>query len=508
MKVRFTTMKRTVSILLLLATMVSFASCSEKTPSSSQDTTMSGTKESADTTAYEIVYEEDSLPADLDFGGIKISIMSRDITGDKFAFPEISVEELTSDVVNDSIYNRERFVEDRLNIEIVNEQVAEIRDEMDKQINSGDDTHQIHAADGISLARVSMNNYYVDLYSLDYIDFDKPWWSQNFNAEAEVFDKLYLSTGAFSLSLIRDLYVVYYNKNLAEDFAASMPELSDVYSIVDEGKWTFDKLVALSGDIYTDLNGNSMRDGEDLFGLGYTKTSSDAIFGSFDIDVLSRTSDGWFELNVNTDKLYSALEKMHNLYYNTQGCLAGASGDAVYPYDGDDMYKFFASGSLLFIVNYMSTAETESLRNMQDEYGILPFPKYDNNQKDYYSCTSDIPTCFSIPTTNNDPNTSAAVLEALASYSYRDTRPAYLDTALKGKYMNDPDSRRMVDYIIDGYKVDASWIYFDTLSDEYPASFRYMLVDGETGYASKHAAKEKAINRSLKAYRKAFEALA
>lgn len=180
------------------------------------------------------------------------------------------------------------------------------------------------------------------------------------------------------------------------------------------------------------------------------------------------------------------------------------SGDPVYPYDGDDMYKFFASGSLLFVVNYISTAETETLRNMQDEYGILPFPKYDENQKEYYSCTGDIPTCFSIPTTNTDPDTAAAVLEALASYSYRETKPAYLDTALKGKYMNDPDSRKMVDYIVNGYKVDASWIYFDTISNEYPASFRYMLIDGETGYASKHAAKEKLISRSLKAYRGAF----
>ena len=500
-------MKKILSLILASLILISFAACSSDGPTQNDETKDDQTTVK-DTTALAITYEEDDLPATLDFGGDKISILSRDVSNDRFAFPEISVEELTSDVVNDSIYNRERFVEDRLNIEIVNEQVKEIRDEIDKQINSGDDTHQIHAVDGMSLARVVMNDYYLDLYSLDYINFDKPWWSQNFNNEAEVFDKLYLTTGAFSLSLIRDLYVVYYNKTLAESFAASKPELSDVYSIVDEGKWTLDKLVSLSGDIYTDLNGNSTRDGEDLFGLGYTKTSSDAIWGSFDIDVLSRTSDGWFELNVNTDKLYSALEKMHNLYYNTSGCLAGASGDALYPYDGDDMYKFFANGSLLFIVNYMSSAETETLRNMQDEYGILPFPKYDDNQKKYYSCTSDIPTCFSIPTTNDDPNTSAAVLEALASYSYRETRPAYLDTALKGKYMNDPDSRRMVDYIVDGYKVDASWIYFDTLSDEYPASFRYMLVDGETGYASKHATKEKTINRNLKIYKKIFEGLA
>ena len=375
----------------MLAPIVACSSGGDTTDNKPTDTQ---TTETPETTQPIIEYEKDDLPDNLDFNESKISILSKDISNELFAFPEISVEELSSDVVNDSIYNRERFVEDRLNIEIINEQTKDVRDEMDKQINSGDDTHQIHAIDGISLARVSMYDYYVDLYTLDYINFDKPWWSQNFNDEAMVFDKLYLTTGALSLSLFRDLYVVYYNKNLADSFATSNPEMANIYSIVDEGKWTFDKLVSLIGDIYNDLNGNSIRDGEDLYGLGYIKTSSDAIWGSFDLDVLSRTNDGWFELNVNTDKMYSALEKMHNLYYNTPGCLAGSSGDPVYPYDGDDMYRFFASGSLLFIVNYMSTAETETLRNMQDEYGILPFPKYDDNQKEYYSCTSDIPTCF------------------------------------------------------------------------------------------------------------------
>jgi len=496
-------MKKAISIILVLATLLSMTACAKD---NGDDTVSTSAQDAATTEANnipEIVYEDDDLPDDLDFGGTTINILSKDNSKEKNSLPEISAEELTNEVINDSIYNREKFVEERLGVEINNPKTNDVRTAIEKQLSSGEDSYQIHAIDGISLARVSMYNYFVDLYDLEYINFDKPWWSSIFNEEAEVFGKLYLTTGALSLSLYREMYVIYYNTALAEDYSVSNPELLDIYGIVDSGKWTIDKMTELGGNIYTDLNGNSIRDGEDLFGIAYTKTSSDAIWGSFDLNVFSKTEDGWFEFDVNTNKLYSALEKMHNLFYNTQGCLASSNGDELYNYDSEHLCSFFAGGSILFVVNYMYAAELSDLRNMKDNYGILPFPKYDENQQQYYSCTSDIPTCFSIPTTNTDPDVAAAVLEAMASYSYRNTRIAYLDTALKGKYMNDPDSRRMVDYIVNGYNVDASWIYFD-MSLEYPASFRYMLIDGETGYASKHASKEKQVQRSLKGYRAEF----
>ena len=93
-----------------------------------------------------------------------------------------------------------------------------------------------------------------------------------------------------------------------------------------------------------------------------------------------------------------------------------------------------------------------------------------------------------------------AVLEAMASYAYRDTMPAYLNTVLKGQYMSDPDSRRMVDIIVDGFMVDAAWIY-ETLSHEYPVWYRYMLEKGERSYASQHAATEKKVETLLKIYK-------
>lgn len=489
-------MKKTISILLLLAMMVPFAACGEKTPATPTDTTTSDTKKSIDAPISEIVYEQDSLPNDLDFGGEPINILSKYInsTADILQLPEISVEELTSEVINDSIYNREKFVEERLSVEINDIQSKNVNDEIEKQMSSGDDNYQIYAANLLTTSFYCMYDYFVDLNQVEYLDLSQPWWSSLFNDEAELLGELYFTSGSLALSMLRNMNVVYYNKGLAEDFSKNSPELSDLYTLVEDGKWTFDKWVELSEDIYQDLNGNSQRDGEDLYGIGYVRTTLiEAFFSSFDIDVLSRTSDGWFELNVNTDKMFTSLDKLYNLFLNTTGCYAPGVGEC----DVDDMEILFAGGSILFMVNEMRSVETTALRNMQDEYGILPYPKYDINQKEYYTLSNEH-TTFAIPTTSSDTTMAGAVLEAMASYSYRDTVPAYLDIAIKGKYMSDPGSRRMIDTIVNGYKPDASKVYFKSLANEYTAVYRYMLINGENSFAAKHAANAKTVERLLK----------
>jgi len=489
-------MKRIVSALLLLAMTVSFAACAEAPSSSPSDTTVSDSQKTPDTTISEIVYEEDSLPSTLDFGKDNVNILSPFInaSADILQMPEITVEELTSEVINDSIYNRERFVEERLNVEINNVQAKNTNDEIEKQLNSGDDNYHIYAVNLLTTSALCLYDYFVDLKQVEYLDLEKPWWSQPFNDEAELLGELYFTSGSLALSMLRNMNVVYYNKALAEDFTKNTPELSDLYAVVEDGKWTFDKWVELSEGIYQDLNGNSERDGEDLYGIGYVRTTIiEAFFSSFDIDVLSRTSDGWFELNVNTDKLYTSLDKMYNLFFNTPECYAPEVGEC----DVDDMEFLFAGGSVLFMVNEMRSVETNALRNMQDEYGILPFPKYDEKQAEYYTLSNEHMT-FAIPSTISDTTVAGAVLEAMASYSYRDTVPAYLNIAIKGKYMNDPGSRRMIDTIVNGYKPDASKIYFKSLANEYTAHYRYMLINQENSFAANHATQSKVVERLLK----------
>ncbi|MBR6558753.1 MAG: hypothetical protein IKT70_07050 [Clostridia bacterium] len=496
-------MKSFLSVFLALVMLLSFVACSGGTgpakDSNSKDTTVSGT-----TTDPIINYEEDDLPDDLNFEGQTVKILvtgSEPKEGDtSISLPEICADELTSDVVNDSIYNREMYVEDRLNVNIEQVKVDDKQYEntMDLQFGSDDDVYQAYAYVTFAFTRYVFADHLINLYDLDYIDLEKPWWSQTFNEEAEVLDGLYVTTGSLSLSLTRYMFTIFYNKNLAEDHSSSSPELLELYDIVESGDWTFDKFCELGSSIYVDNNGNDTADEEDTFGVGFQgNIGTDAMWSSFDISVLSHDDDGWFELNVPTEKLYSAMDMINDLLHESIGTYDPGHDDEHL----DVLSDMFASDRLLFMNNKLLAIESKTLRNMQSDYGILPFPKYDSNQKEYYTYAHDSYTSFGIPKTNRNPDVTAAILEAMSSYAYRDTEPAYLNTALKGKYMSDPQSRKMLDLVVDGFKVDAAWIYLETLSDGYTTAFRRMLGSNQRNYASTHATMERKVKTALKMFK-------
>lgn len=491
-------MKRFISILLVSVMLLSLmTACASDGDGKDKNTdNVVTTAPTGEATKPIKDYVEDELP-ELNFGGRTIVILSSESDG---AADEITVEELASDVVNDSVYNRELYVEERLGVKIENFKVdptsngEAFENLVSIQLNSDDDSYQIIAYSTGPFTRFVFEKAFTDLKTVDHIDLSGPWYSQKFIDEATIDDSLFLVTGSLSLSLTRFMYVVYYNKAMAERYSAGTPELTDLYSIVDRGEWTIDKYRELGASIYDDANGNSQYDEEDVYGLSFTTGQvCDIAFSTFDINILSSTDDGWFELDVNVERMYNAYEKLYSLMYETPACVTGF-----------DVPKLFSNGQLLFAVERLMNVESTAFRNMTDDYGVLPTPKLDTDQKNYYTYSYDTYTSFAIPGTNPDPDCAGAVLEALSSYAYRDTMPAYLDTALKGKYMSDARSRKMIDLAVDGLKLDTAWIYIETIGSNFPRAFSGELSGGNETFSSTYASKERQVKRNLIGYKNSY----
>ena len=103
--------------------------------------------------------------------------------------------------------------------------------------------------------------------------------------------------------------------------------------------------------------------------------------------------------------------------------------------------------------------EIEGLRGMETDFGILPFPKYDENQANYLSLVNAyIGSALSVPATAN-PEESGAVLEAMAYESRYTLQPAYYDVMLKNKVSRDSDSEDMLKIIFGNMTYDIGGIF-------------------------------------------------
>ena len=103
------------------------------------------------------------------------------------------------------------------------------------------------------------------------------------------------------------------------------------------------------------------------------------------------------------------------------------------------------------------------LRDMEDDYGIIPMPKLDEAQESYTAYCHNGSSVFGIPTTENEPDKIAAFMEAMAAETYRVVTPAYFETALKGKYSRDSETSQMLDIIVSGVYLDIGYIYGSSL---------------------------------------------
>lgn len=100
------------------------------------------------------------------------------------------------------------------------------------------------------------------------------------------------------------------------------------------------------------------------------------------------------------------------------------------------------------------------IRDMEDDFGIVPIPKYDETQDEYVSyCNTWMPAGAAMPITNPDPERSARIMETLAYLSYQNVAPAVYEVTLREKVARDSDSSLMMELIFDNTFFDVNAVF-------------------------------------------------
>jgi hypothetical protein len=251
--------------------------------------------------------------------------------------------------------------------------------------------------------------------------------------------KLFFSTSDFILTDNENIATLAYNKKVAKDLGYESAE--EMYIMVNEGKWTWDKFTEMCKNAYANLDGSGKINYDtDRFGAvsaGWWFGS--AIMTSFNEPIIKKdAADMPYIACINnrfTETYASLIE-----FFSDKQSLARTSVDfdnfLEYVYERDG--ALFA-GTMLCGYRIMKGMETDS--------GLIPFPKWDETQDEYYSFVS-ASTCISVPSCAQNPERSGFIIEALSAESAKVLTPAYYEKALNVKYLRDEGSVRMLDIIL------------------------------------------------------------
>jgi len=239
--------------------------------------------------------------------------------------------------------------------------------------------------------------------------------------------------------------IMYFNKDMYTDLYGDADE---VYTMVLDGKFTIDKLHELVQGAYKDANGDGAKNTGDQYGLLWSSTANEELAGwvaCLDLDLYTRNEDGTLTITMDNERTITAIEKVYALMNQNEGSRFGTGAIA-------DEAKPFSEGAGLFLAARMINATTETMRNMEQEYGLIPMPKLDEAQDKYYAGVHDSGTVLCVPKSTADSKMEAigATLEALCGEAHRTYMDAFLETAMKMKYSRDALSGQCIDLIMEG----------------------------------------------------------
>ena len=475
-------MKKNLIILFAVLLAAALVGCGEKTPSATETEDLSATTESE----LEV--------ASADYGGHTFNFLSAGyVTYNDFDF-----EEESSMPLPNAQYKRRRKVESDFGVTI--------KETLDNSYptasvtagpgymslitaySAGDAEYDAALIAGYDVSGLAYVGALYDMASIDTLDLTNSWWDQNANASLTLKGVTFFTTGDITCSDNDAVNIVVFNKALQEQYV-----LENFYTAVENGTWTLDKFDTLSRQISEDLNQDSQMNENDRFGLICWDDSICAIVSAAGQRCCIINDSGEMELTLYNESTLSALENYMQLVNDKTHTF-------VYKRVMSDATSIWMNNQGLFWTTRIDVVP--KFRNMDSDFGILPYPKLTETQTEYYSCLAPWNSQFiCVPAVQEDVDRTGVLLEALGYYGQQIVLPAYYDVNLIGQSSRDEESEAMLDIIFGNVVYDIGYIY---RIGPYNKELIYMLRAGDTSFASRYDSLLGMAETSLKTINTAY----
>ncbi len=494
---------RQISSLLLAALLLT--ACSE----AAMNTDTTATTDTADNTQNTAVAETTETGPQLEvpsdsLGGYAFRVLTRDTD---HHIKEVYATELNGEVVNDAVYTRNLRVEDAYDVKLEAVEITEdpeptMSDYFRKTVQAGEDAFDLALMHTVYAGSMSLEGMARNWHDIAYVDFSKPWWNSVIADELDFQGRLFLAASDYCISAIDYTWAMLYNRAMGEDLG-----LGELYSTVDEGSWTFDKFNTLATAAVTDVNGDGKMDENDRY--GYTTHWNSATLNwsfAFDVRYIVKNDEGVPTLLPQSEKMADIMAKLYDFYYNGSRTLYMT--DQLVSSMGYSSHDLAVAGTFeknqtLFAA--LRIYVIDNLRNMEDPFAIIPFPKYEEAQTGYYTHVDGHAPLMILPKTIQNTDSAGIVMEALAYYSHELVVPAVYDIVLQNKYARDESSAHMLDLILNGRVYTFGYIYDDYMGMQW--TIREMLQNKKEDYASYYTSKLGSAEKQLQKIIDSYETL-
>ena len=453
-------MKNFISLsLALILAVLSLLSCSDKGNAKSETDPVESTQLSASNTESESETEAEKTVTDTvrekyssySYDGYEYKVLAPGPNA-HFAYDEVGadvnevwVEESDGTPLNDAIFARNLATEDLLGIKVTPifaDNDENIRNQVKTEVTAGTTDYDTVLNRMDYIGPQAESGLYLNL--MDHLDTSNPWWDKNIVETFTMFNsKLYWITGDINVFDDFAVEVLFTNKSILEQNGFELP-----YKDVLEGKWTIDRMYQIAKACEKDLDGDGkMTVGKDVIGhIEGNDHIKHWIYAmgekSCDID-----KDGNLEVNILTESHISAIDTLFSYMVDKQMTYTGAWQD-------------FLKGGIVFCGAMLGPIN--SLREMEDDLGVIPMEKKDEAQERYGNYVSNgWTTAYAVPMTNKDPDRTGVILEVLCGFSTDTVRSALYDVLFAAKLVRDTESVEMLDIIFDtksyDWAVDFSW---------------------------------------------------
>lgn len=453
-------MKNFISLsLALILAVLSLLSCSDKGNAKSETDPVESTQLSASNTESESETEAEKTVTDTvrekyssySYDGYEYKVLAPGPNA-HFAYDDVGadvnevwVEESDGTPLNDAIFARNLATEDLLGIKVTPifaDNDENIRNQVKTEVTAGTTDYDTVLNRMDYIGPQAESGLYLNL--MDHLDTSNPWWDKNIVETFTMFNsKLYWITGDINVFDDFAVEVLFTNKSILEQNGFELP-----YKDVLEGKWTIDRMYQIAKACEKDLDGDGkMTVGKDVIGhIEGNDHIKHWIYAmgekSCDID-----KNGNLEVNILTESHISAIDTLFSYMVEKQMTYTGAWQD-------------FLKGGIVFCGAMLGPIN--SLREMEDDFGVIPMAKKDEAQERYGNYVSNgWTTAYAIPMTNKDPDRTGIILEVLCGFSTDTVRSALYDVLFAAKLVRDTESVEMLDIIFDtksyDWAVDFSW---------------------------------------------------